>query len=154
MPSSSDSATAPCRLCSSTTGRLPLPLSSSSFSASLPLLTYFFGPHFISPLCSLSHSEIILSSEARMVTFLNKEGVRSLHRLDTIFTSGTLPPLLFSLLPSPVSAPVLMSAPLSFLGRNDVAKRLKYTKDIMARLITMQSSSATGSGPGTGHDRS
>ena len=55
-------------------------------------------------------SEVLLSSEARMVTYVNKQGQRSEHSLDEVLSSG----------------------------RVDIAKRLKYTKDIMYRLINTQ----------------
>jgi hypothetical protein len=53
-------------------------------------------------------SEIILSSEARVVTYVNKQGKREGYPLENILNSG----------------------------RSDIAKRLKYTKDIMGRLIS------------------
>jgi hypothetical protein len=49
----------------------------------------------------------LLSSEARVITYVNKSGERSEHALDDIMLAG----------------------------RVDIAKRLKYTKDIMYRLI-------------------
>ena len=55
----------------------------------------------------LLHSEVLLSSEARQITYVNKTGERSEHILDDVMISG----------------------------RADIAKRLKYTKDIMHRLI-------------------
>jgi polo-like kinase 1 len=54
-------------------------------------------------------SEILISSEARVITYVNKVGERSEHALDDMLTS-----------------------------RVDIAKRLKYTKDIMHRLISSQ----------------
>jgi hypothetical protein len=45
-----------------------------------------------------------------VISFLSKEGVRSNHTLDAVFNSG----------------------------RSDIEKRIKYTKDIMARLINLQ----------------
>jgi hypothetical protein len=62
----------------------------------LTLLAHLCFPHHPS-LLSPFYSEIILSSEARIVTFLNKEGIRSHHRLDTIFSSGSAPSLLLRL---------------------------------------------------------
>lgn len=53
------------------------------------------------------NSEVLLSSEARQITYVNKTGERSEHILDDVMVSG----------------------------RADIAKRLKYTKDIMHRLI-------------------
>lgn len=55
-------------------------------------------------------SEILLSSEANIVTYVNKQAVRSVHSLDEVMVSG----------------------------RVDIAKRLRYTKDIMYRLINLQ----------------
>lgn len=55
-------------------------------------------------------SEVLLACEARVVSFVSKEGQRSEHTLDDVFRSG----------------------------RSDIAKRLKYTKDIMSRLINLQ----------------
>ena len=55
-------------------------------------------------------SEVLLSSEARMVTYVNKQGVRSEHSLEEVLQTG----------------------------RTDIAKRLKYAKDIMYRLISTQ----------------
>ena len=50
---------------------------------------------------------MLLSSEARQITYVNKAGERSEHVLDDIVLSG----------------------------RVDIAKRLKYTKEIMHRFI-------------------
>lgn len=55
-------------------------------------------------------SEVLLSSEARIVTYVNKQGLRSEHSLEEVLQTG----------------------------RTDIAKRLKYTKDIMYRLINIQ----------------
>jgi polo-like kinase 1 len=55
-------------------------------------------------------SEVLLASEARIVCFVSKEGERSEHTLESVFKNG----------------------------RSDIAKRLKYTKDIMSRLINLQ----------------
>ena len=46
-----------------------------------------------------------------MITYVNKQGARSEHSLDEVLQAGRL----------------------------DIAKRLKYTKDIMYRLINTQS---------------
>lgn len=56
----------------------------------------------------LDNTEIILSNEAKVVTFLDKQGVRKTMNLNEV-----------------VSSP-----------RNDITKRLKYTKDILRQLIT------------------
>lgn len=55
-------------------------------------------------------SEVLLSSEAQIITYVNKTGERSEHALNDIMLAG----------------------------RVDIAKRLKYTKDIMHRLIQSQ----------------
>eukprot|EP00605_Chrysophyceae_sp_TOSAG23-4_P002605 GSChrysophyteH1.ASY1.ANO1.2876.1 assembled CDS len=54
-------------------------------------------------------SEVLLSSEARVVTYVNKQGMREDHSLEEVLHAG----------------------------RTDIAKRLKYTKDIMYRLISV-----------------
>ena len=54
-------------------------------------------------------SEVLLSSEARVVTYVNKQGDREDHSLEDVLHTG----------------------------RTDIAKRLKYTKDIMYRLINV-----------------
>jgi hypothetical protein len=66
-------------------------------------------------------SEVLLSPEARIVTYVNKTGVREEHSLEQVLHSG----------------------------RSDISKRLKYTKDIIWRLINVSSSSSGGSS-GTG----
>ncbi|KAJ1430239.1 hypothetical protein B484DRAFT_52587 [Ochromonadaceae sp. CCMP2298] len=55
-------------------------------------------------------SEVLLSSEARAITYVSKQGGRSQHSLDEVLSRG----------------------------RVDIAKRLKYTKEIMYRLIHSQ----------------
>lgn len=55
-------------------------------------------------------SEVLMSSEVKIITFVSKLGERSYHSLYSVMQSG----------------------------RKDIAKRLKYTKDIMHRLITIQ----------------
>jgi hypothetical protein len=55
-------------------------------------------------------SEILLSSDANMVTYVNKQSMRSEHSLEEVMVTG----------------------------RTDIAKRLRYTKDIMYRLIHLQ----------------
>ena len=52
-------------------------------------------------------TEVLLSSEARVVTYLDKQGLRIQHSLDEVLRTG----------------------------RADITKRLRYTKDIMYRLI-------------------
>jgi serine/threonine protein kinase len=54
-------------------------------------------------------SEVLLSPEARVVTYVNKSGSREEHSLEEVLHSG----------------------------RSDIAKRLKYTKDIIWRLINV-----------------
>jgi len=55
-------------------------------------------------------SEVLLSSEAKIVTYVNKVGERTEHTLGEVLSTG----------------------------RADIAKRLKYTKDILYRLINLQ----------------
>ena len=59
-------------------------------------------------------TEVLLSSEARIVTYLDKQGVRIQHSLDEVLRTG----------------------------RADITKRLRYTKDIMYRLIHLQQTPA------------
>lgn len=59
-------------------------------------------------------SEILLTAEAHVITYVNKEGLRSEHSLQEALQSG----------------------------RVDVIKRLKYAKDIMYKLINIQSAPA------------
>ena len=54
------------------------------------------------------HTEIILSSETKMVTYVNKKGVRNTYRLSQAIDSGDL----------------------------EMQKRLKYTKDILTQMLT------------------
>ena len=75
-------------------------------------------------MCS-SYSEILLSSEARVITYVSKQGVRTEQSLNEILEGGKLF-LLFA-----VDVANFVNLP----GRLDIAKRLKYTKDIMHRLI-------------------
>ena len=60
------------------------------------------------------YSEILLTAEAHIITYVNKEGERSEHSLQEALQSG----------------------------RVDVIKRLKYAKDIMYKLINIQSSAS------------
>jgi len=63
------------------------------------------------------HTEIILNSENKLVTYLNKKGVRSNHPLSTALESSD----------------------------TEMAKRLKYTKEILTHLLT-QNNANTGTG--------
>ena len=56
-------------------------------------------------------SEVLLSPEARVVTYVNKSGAREEHSLEEVLHNG----------------------------RSDISKRLKYTKDIIWRLINVNS---------------
>ena len=56
------------------------------------------------------HSEVLLAEQARVVCFVSKEGHRSEHTLDEVFRSK----------------------------RADIVKRLKYTKEIMSKMIDLQ----------------
>lgn len=72
-----------------------------------------------------------------MITYVSKVGVRSEHSLDDVMLSGEA---VVNQLVSALSCfTVLLCHPLSITGRLDIAKRLKYTKDIMYRLINTQS---------------
>ena len=62
-------------------------------------------------------SEVLLSPEARMVTYVNKTGIREEHSLEDVLHSG----------------------------RSDISKRLKYTKDIIWRLINVSSNGSSSS---------
>lgn len=53
-------------------------------------------------------TEIILSSEARVVTYVNKQGLRSTHPLTSALESNNM----------------------------EMAKRLKYTKDILTHMLS------------------
>lgn len=76
------------------------------------------------------NSEILLASEANVISYLNKEGSRSFHSLDSIMNSG--------------NKFICMTDFILILkikiGRTDISKRLKYTQDILQRLIVLQSS--------------
>jgi len=60
------------------------------------------------------HTEIILNSENKLVTYLNKKGVRSNHPLSTALESSD----------------------------TEMAKRLKYTKEILTHLLTQNNANA------------
>lgn len=72
-----------------------------------------------------------------MITYVSKVGVRSEHSLDDVMLSGEAvtvhqpTSIRFELFTSLLCHPII--------GRLDIAKRLKYTKDIMYRLINTQS---------------
>ena len=74
----------------------------------LNIVIYIFIHFFI------LYSEILLTAEAHIITYVNKEGERSEHSLQEALQSG----------------------------RVDVIKRLKYAKDIMYKLINIQSSAS------------
>jgi polo-like kinase 1 len=57
------------------------------------------------------HTEIILSSETKMVTYVNKKGQRKTYRLSQAIDSGD----------------------------TEMYKRLKYTKDIMTQMLSANS---------------
>lgn len=65
---------------------------------------------FLDKLLYFIYSEVLLSSEAKIVTYVNKVGERTEHTLGEVVNTG----------------------------RADIAKRLKYTKDILYRLINLQ----------------
>lgn len=74
------------------------------------------------------YSEILLSSEARVVTYVTKNGERTEHSLEEVLQEGkfSLACLIYH-----------FHAFLCSSGRRDIAKRLKYIKDVMYRLINM-----------------
>lgn len=76
-----------------------------------------------------------------MITYVSKVGVRSEHSLDDVMLSGEA--VVNQLVSASSCFTVLLCYPphhyLSITGRLDIAKRLKYTKDIMYRLINTQS---------------
>jgi len=59
--------------------------------------------------CFQDHTEIILSSESRVVTYVNKKGERSTYPLNTALESNNY----------------------------EMTKRLKYTKDILTHMLTL-----------------
>ena len=59
--------------------------------------------------CFQDHTEIILSSESRVVTYANKKGERSSYPLSTALESNNY----------------------------EMTKRLKYTKDILTHMLNM-----------------
>ena len=59
--------------------------------------------------CFQDHTEIILSSESRVVTYANKKGERSTYPLSTALESNNY----------------------------EMTKRLKYTKDILTHMLNM-----------------
>jgi polo-like kinase 1 len=68
--------------------------------------------------CFQDHTEIILSSETRIVTYVNKKAERLTYPLGTALDSNN----------------------------NEMTKRLKYTKDILTHMLTMNSGAAGQSG--------
>ena len=66
--------------------------------------------HWLTSPFTCKYSELLLSAEANIVTYLDREGARTHHVLRDVMDSG----------------------------RADIVKRLKYTKDIMYRLINLQ----------------
>ena len=59
--------------------------------------------------CFQDHTEIILSSESRIVTYVNKKGDRSTYPLSTALENSNF----------------------------EMTKRLKYTKDILTHMLNM-----------------
>ena len=87
---------------------------------------------------------MLLSSEARMVTYVSKQNIRSEHSLEEVLQTGTvilhhrMTDRLHTILTHRAVALIFLI--LHFSGRTDIAKRLKYAKDIMYRLISTQAS--------------
>jgi polo-like kinase 1 len=71
--------------------------------------------------CFQDHTEIILSSESKIVTYVNKKAERLTYPLSTAMESNN----------------------------NEMTKRLKYTKDILTHMLTLNSGATTGQQPGT-----
>ena len=67
-------------------------------------------------------TEIILSSEQKLVTYMNKKGERSQYPLATALESSNL----------------------------EMAKRLKYTKDILTNMLNANQKEKEGAGAGAG----
>jgi hypothetical protein len=72
-------------------------------------------------------SELLLSAEANVVTYLDRQGTRSHHILREIMESSKF-----------LNEPKIHFLIDCKLDRADIVKRLKYTKDIMYRLINLQ----------------
>ena len=102
-------------------------------------MKYMLLPIFIIYSCFLFFiSEVLLSSEARVITYVSKQGQRSEHSLDDVLQTGAC--ILHCLCPYSIMVYLLLllSCATVDVGRVDIAKRLKYTKDIMYRLINTQ----------------
>ena len=96
------------------------------------------------------NSEVILSTEAREMSYRSKAGERSNHVLADVFQSGTFTRIpnnnrillyasVYNLILTYSYSLLLCNIFATLLtGRSDIEKRIKYTKDIMARLINMQ----------------
>jgi hypothetical protein len=69
-----------------------------------------------------------------VITYVSKTGQRSEHSLDDVLQTGAIA----FRSPSLVVLPLLPNVAQLIAGRIDIAKRLKYTKDIMYRLINTQ----------------
>jgi len=68
--------------------------------------------------CFQDHTEIILSSESRVVTYVNKRGERLTYPLSNALESNN----------------------------NEMTKRLKYTKDILTHMLTLNQGTGSGTG--------
>jgi polo-like kinase 1 len=68
--------------------------------------------------CFQDHTEIILSSESRVVTYVNKKGERLTYPLSNALESNN----------------------------NEMTKRLKYTKDILTHMLTLNQGANSGTG--------
>jgi len=75
--------------------------------------------------CFQDHTEIILSSESRVVTYVNKKGERLTYPLSNALESNN----------------------------NEMTKRLKYTKDILTHMLTLNQGGATTGAGGTTTNR-
>ena len=75
--------------------------------------------------CFQDHTEIILSSESRVVTYVNKKGERSTYPLNTALESNNY----------------------------EMTKRLKYTKDILTHMLTLNNNQQNNVGGSTSTNR-
>jgi len=71
--------------------------------------------------CFQDHTEIILSSESRVVTYVNKKGERLTYPLSNALESNNA----------------------------EMTKRLKYTKDILTHMLTLNQGNTNGTGAST-----
>ena len=96
-------------------------------------------------------SEVLVFAKARVITYVSKLGQRSDHMLDDVLPSGTVLNTcryyvhqLFrhnsQVVLHCIHTPFVLKLQYGFFvaGRTDIAKRLKYTKDVITRLINTE----------------